>query len=170
MPSLSTQMAISAYTRKIAIALAFAGALPTPLPLVWLHKFYLGQYLWGIVYLVLAPTLLPQVACCLEGIWYLSQSDDSFVEKFPPSQNARSAVAFDPTRAHASVGKSMAVSLDSQAVSGETIKVDSHAIATSSHPASQVANTLRELDQLRQEGLITEYEFEQKRRKLLDQV
>jgi TM2 domain-containing membrane protein YozV len=33
-----------------------------------------------------------------------------------------------------------------------------------------VADSLRELDQLRQDGLITEYEFEQKRRKLLDRI
>ena len=34
----------------------------------------------------------------------------------------------------------------------------------------EIANALRELEQLRQEGLISEYEFEQKRRSLLDQV
>jgi TM2 domain-containing membrane protein YozV len=33
-----------------------------------------------------------------------------------------------------------------------------------------VAEALRQLDQLRQEGLISEYEFEQKRRQLLDQL
>jgi TM2 domain-containing membrane protein YozV len=33
-----------------------------------------------------------------------------------------------------------------------------------------VADALRQLDQLRQEGLISEYEFEQKRRQLLDQI
>jgi hypothetical protein len=33
-----------------------------------------------------------------------------------------------------------------------------------------VANALRELEALRQEGLISEYEFEQKRRRMLDQI
>jgi TM2 domain-containing membrane protein YozV len=33
-----------------------------------------------------------------------------------------------------------------------------------------VADALRQLDQLRQEGLISEYEFEQKRRQMLDQI
>ena len=33
-----------------------------------------------------------------------------------------------------------------------------------------VADALRQFDQLRQEGLISEYEFEQKRRQLLDQI
>ena len=33
-----------------------------------------------------------------------------------------------------------------------------------------IADTMRHLDQLRQDGLITEYEFEQKRRQLLDRI
>ncbi|GAB4135686.1 MAG: hypothetical protein Fur0046_08690 [Cyanobacteria bacterium J069] len=33
-----------------------------------------------------------------------------------------------------------------------------------------IADALRQLDRLRQEGLISEYEFEQKRRRLLDQI
>lgn len=33
-----------------------------------------------------------------------------------------------------------------------------------------IATALRELDRLRHEGLMTEYEFEQKRRRLLDQI
>ena len=35
---------------------------------------------------------------------------------------------------------------------------------------SRAAAAIRELEQLRGEGLVTEHEFEQKRRKLLDQV
>jgi TM2 domain-containing membrane protein YozV len=33
-----------------------------------------------------------------------------------------------------------------------------------------IAESLRQLDQLRQDGLLSEYEFEQKRRTLLDQI
>lgn len=129
--------------RRIAIALAFAGALPTPLPLAWLHKFYLGQYLWGIVYLVLAPTGLPQMACCLEGVWYIAQSDDSFAARFP-----RSIARSDSTAGPVSASTS----------------------APAAQVTSQVAIALRDLDQLRQDGLMTEYEFEQKRRKLLEKI
>ncbi|MFK8182746.1 MAG: SHOCT domain-containing protein [Phormidesmis sp.] len=137
--------------RRIAIALAFTGALPTPLPLSWLHKFYLGQYLWGIVYLILAPTLLPQVACCLEGIWYLTQSNERFSERFP---NASAFMLTDLASGSA----------ESPLLSQQT------ASQTSGQAASQTATAIRELEQLRQDGLITEYEFEQKRRKLIDQV
>ena len=35
---------------------------------------------------------------------------------------------------------------------------------------ASIADAMRELDQLRQDGLISEYEFEQKRRKLLDRM
>ena len=138
-------MAISpvpARSRKIAVALAFSGAI-APFPTAWIHKFYIGQYLWGIVYLVLAPTLLPRVACCLEGVWYLTQSDDSFTQRFPKAGTIL-----------------LPVGPEQPATPAEKI----------SQTASQVAIALRELDQLRQEGLITEYEFEQKRRKLLEQV
>ncbi len=152
-----TIMSVSTHNRKVAIALAFASALPTPLPLAWLHKFYLGQYLWGIVYLVLAPTLLPQVACCIEGVWYLTQSDEGFVSRFPKAGNVLPAIVTGSP-----VGNS---SETSGAVSLSNLTVNAFA-----QSASQVANALRDLDQLRQEGLITEYEFEQKRRKLLDQV
>lgn len=38
------------------------------------------------------------------------------------------------------------------------------------HPVTNVADAIRELDQLRTEGLISEYEFEQKRRQWLDRV
>lgn len=132
--------------RKVAISLAFAGALPTPLPLAWLHKFYLGQYLWGVAYLLLAPTGMAQVACCLEGIWYLSQSDEAFSDRFPKSPLAANLGASPE-------GLSNSVS--------------------STRPdqvAAQVAKALRDLDQLRQEGLMTEYEFEQKRRTLLEKI
>ncbi len=138
--------------RKVAIALAFAGALPTPLPLVWLHKFYLGQYLWGVVYLVLAPTLLPQVACCLEGVWYLSQNDERFLEHFPKAGSL--AVASSPSEILENPKKSQGPKEESD----------------KAQVAQQVATALRELDQLRQEGLMTEYEFEQKRRKLLADI
>ncbi|NJN87216.1 MAG: NINE protein [Leptolyngbyaceae cyanobacterium SL_7_1] len=33
-----------------------------------------------------------------------------------------------------------------------------------------IAHSLRQLDQLREDGLVSEYEFEQKRRQLLDQI
>ena len=39
-----------------------------------------------------------------------------------------------------------------------------------SNQVGAIAEAMRELDALRQDGLISEYEFEQKRRQLLDQI
>ena len=138
--------------RKIAIALAFVGSLPTPLPLTWLHKFYLGQYLWGVIYLVLMPTGIPAVACCIEGIWYLSQSDHSFESRFPIAGALLSSEATQTDAARESSSKASSIG---------SIKAQQ---------TLHVAAAVRELDRLRQEGLITEYEFEQKRRKLLEKI
>jgi TM2 domain-containing membrane protein YozV len=44
------------------------------------------------------------------------------------------------------------------------------AVATLSAGSASISDALRELDQLRQDGLISEYEFEQKRRKLVDRI
>ncbi|PZO22862.1 MAG: hypothetical protein DCF25_01805 [Leptolyngbya foveolarum] len=156
----SSPIADANRSRKVAIALAFAGALPVPLPIAWIHKFYLGQYLWGIVYLVLAPTGLPQVACCLEGLWYVSQNDEDFSAKFPAASETLSAVTVLAQSSNAQV-QTIQKALKIQP-STESNSVDSTSV--------NLAAVIRELDQLRKEGLITEYEFEQKRRKLLDQI
>jgi len=141
--------------RKIAIALAFVGSLPGPLPLTWLHKFYLGEYLWGVAYLVLAPTMLPSMACCLEGVWYLTQSDEGFAGRFPKAGSLLSSVA---------VGSTTDAVSSPSSLSSEPVQ------NAKAQAAQQVAIALRELDQLRQDGLITEYEFEQKRRHLLAEI
>lgn len=130
------------------------------MPIAWVHKFYLGQYLWGIVYLVLAPTLLPKVACCLEGLWYVSQSDEDFNAKFPAANETIAAVT---ALAQSSNGPVQIIQ--------KALKIQQPVDSDGSGRAKESpAAAIRELDQLRQEGLITEYEFEQKRRQLLDQI
>ncbi len=151
--------------RKIAIALAFAGCLPTPLPLSWLHKFYLGQYLWGVAYLVLVPTGIPAVACCIEGIWYLSQSDQSFEARFPASDEV---LLPSDSSSQTKEGKTTAGNIKDGRAKDNRTKDDK--VKFNVQNAQQVAAAIRDLDQLRQDGLITEYEFEQKRRRLLEEI
>ena len=128
--------------RRVAIALALAGALtPSPLPLSGLHKFYLGQPVWGVIYLLFGWTGIPRLACALEGSWYLMQGEAAFSNRFGLSGE----VAASPAAASTATGP------DLQRVEA-------------------IAETLRQLDNLRQDGLITEFEFEQKRRSLLDQM
>lgn len=121
----------SSHQWKIAAALAFAGALnPLPVPITGIHKFYLGQPIWGGIYLLLGWTQIPRIACAVEGVWFLSRSQR------PESLG---------TGTTAGRHESVAVSEHTQAI----------------------ATALRELEKLRQEGLISEQEFEQNRRSLL---
>ncbi|MGD1953162.1 MAG: TM2 domain-containing protein [Leptolyngbyaceae cyanobacterium] len=118
--------------------LAFLGAIqPTPIPLAGLHKFYLGQPGWGIVYLLLGSTPVPRVASAIEGVWCLVG---------PQLQTRLAGWRLKP----ADATKSTSITVD------EAVEA--------------VANSLREIEQLRQEGLLSEHEFEQKRRSLLEQI
>ena len=117
--------------RQVAIILAFAGMT---IPVAGFHKFYLGQPVWGIVYLLLSWTPIPHIASAIEAVWYLTQDSTHFDSNF------------NSVAAH---------------ISTPTIV---------SPPMTTVAQSIRELDTLRADGLISEYEFEQKRRQWLDRV
>lgn len=118
----------------VAAALAFAGALnPLPVPITGIHKFYLGQPLWGGIYLLLGWTQIPRIACVMEGVWYLTR-----VRLAALPEGGGTTAAND----------------------GIDLSQQTQAIATA----------LRELEKLRQEGLISEQEFEQKRRRLLERL
>lgn len=121
--------------RKIAAILAFTGTL---IPISGLHKFYLGQPVWGLVYLVLSWTPIPHVASAIEGVWYLFQDEDEFDRNFNYNSELASLVP------------------QTQVVALTNVNV--------------LADALRQLDCLRRDGLISEYEFEQKRRQLLERM
>ncbi len=122
-------------SRSVAVVLALAGVI-----VPGLHKFYLGQPGWGIVYLLLWFTPIPRIASAVEGVWYLTQDPEAFSNKFNLAGSTQSSTqtAAQPTVNPAQI--------------------------------SAIADALRQLDQLRQDGLISEYEFEQKRRCLLDKI
>ena len=124
-------------SRKVAAILAFAGTL---LPIAGLHKFYLGQPWWGLLYVLLWWTPIPRVASAIEGVWYLFQDKDEFDRNF----NLNREIATS-----SSIPKPLPIDLSY---------------------VSTIADALRQLDSLRQDGLISEYEFEQKRRQLLDRI
>ena len=123
-------------SRKVAAILAFSGTI---IPFAGFHKFYLGQPIWGILYLLLWWTPIPRIASAIEGVWYLLQNPDEFDRNFnlhaiPADSSAPNQPAVDPAQVGA------------------------------------IADALRQLDRLRQDGLMSEYEFEQKRRQLLDRI
>lgn len=123
--------------QKVAVLLALAG---TVTPLAGLHKLYLRQYGWGVLYLALFSTPIPRVASAIEAVWYLLQPHEDFDRRFNSAKEMGTVAS---------------------------------AAAKSGLPPQQVgdiATALRELDRLRQDGLMSEYEFEQKRRQLLDRI
>lgn len=115
--------------RTLAAMLALSGVL---IPISGLHKFYLGQPGWGLLYLLLSWTPIPKVASAIEAVWYLAQDSEQFDRSF-------------------NFGIQQQPSVVPQNV-------------------ESIAEALRQLDSLRLEGLVSEYEFEQKRRQLLDRI
>jgi len=115
-------------SRKIAVGLALLSTI-TPIP--GLQKFYLGQPLWGIIYLLLWSSPMVRIACTIDAVWYIIQDLEQFDYQFNGIATGQFAI-------------------------NEAQKVNA------------IAEALRELDSLREDGLMTEYEFEQKRRQLLE--
>ena len=123
-------------SRKVAAIIAFTGTLS---PIAGLHKFYLGQPVWGLLYLLLSWTPIPRVASAIDAIWYLFQNEDEFDHNF----NSNLELVSTP--------------LPRPKVVEQT-------------NVNAIADALRQLDRLRQDGLISEYEFEQKRRQLINRM
>jgi len=116
--------------RRVAVALALLG---TVTPVAGLHKLYLGQPIWGIIYILLWSTPIARIASAVDAVWYLMQDLEQFERQF----NGHSK----------------------------------HSLNLNSSPqVKAIAEAMRELDRLRSDGLVTEYEFEQKRRQLLEQI
>jgi TM2 domain-containing membrane protein YozV len=59
-----------------------AGLLAVLLGGIGVHKFYLGRVGQGIVYLLFCWTFIPTIIGLIEGIIYLTMSDQAFVEKY----------------------------------------------------------------------------------------
>jgi TM2 domain-containing membrane protein YozV len=71
-------------SRKLAIFLAFIGSiLALPFPIAGIHKFYLGQPLWGIIYLLLWQTPIPGWLARFDAVWYLIQDNQFLANYFP---------------------------------------------------------------------------------------
>ncbi len=47
-----------------------------------LHKFYLGQVTWGLLYLFLFWSSISMILGFIEGIYYLTMSDKDFEAKY----------------------------------------------------------------------------------------
>ena len=47
-----------------------------------IHKFYLGRTGEGIIYLIFCWTFIPAIVALIEGIIYLTMSDEEFAAKY----------------------------------------------------------------------------------------
>ena len=59
-----------------------AGLLGIFLGGLGVHKFYLGQIGLGILYLIFFWTFIPAIVGFIEGIIYLTMSDEAFAERY----------------------------------------------------------------------------------------
>jgi TM2 domain-containing membrane protein YozV len=59
-----------------------AGILALLLGGIGAHKFYLGQTGLGVLYLCFSWTLIPALVGFIEGILYLTKSDEEFQQKY----------------------------------------------------------------------------------------
>lgn len=60
-----------------------AGVFALVLGGLGIHKFYLGQTAAGILYLLFCWTFIPAFIAFIEGIIFLTMSDEAFAEKYP---------------------------------------------------------------------------------------
>lgn len=67
---------VSDKDRFIAALLAFV------LGTFGVHKFYLGQIGWGIIYCVFSWTMIPSLAGLIEGVLYLARPQEDFVRRY----------------------------------------------------------------------------------------
>ncbi|MDW0116078.1 TM2 domain-containing protein [Sporosarcina thermotolerans] len=49
-----------------------------------IHKFYLGRWGWGIIYLLFCWTYIPALIGLIEGIIYLVSNPHNFARKYEP--------------------------------------------------------------------------------------
>lgn len=126
-------------SRKVGIILALLSTI-IPWPIAGIHKFYLGQPVWGVIYFLLWNTPIPSIACAIDAVWYFVQGEEGFNVQF-------NGLSVSPSQSNA---------LNSSPV--ESVQV------------GMIADGLRELDRLREDGLVSDYEFEQKRRQLLNRI
>jgi TM2 domain-containing membrane protein YozV len=60
-----------------------AGVFALVLGGLGIHKFYLGQTAAGILYLLFCWTFIPAFIAFIEGIIYLTMSEETFAERYP---------------------------------------------------------------------------------------
>ncbi|NBD33932.1 MAG: NINE protein [Cyanobacteria bacterium] len=136
-------------SQKVAVILAMVSAVT---PISGLHKFYLRQPWWGLAYLLLSITLTPPLTemgvLSYFGLAQVASLLEGIWYFMQSEENFQRRFNY---------GTPSSFSSQSQ---------------QNFHPhlVGETANAIQRLDQLREEGLLSEYEFEQQRRQLLERM
>lgn len=77
-----------------------AGVLALLLGGFGVHKFYQGKWLWGVIYLALCFTFVPMVVGFVEGIHYLSISDEQYITRVERHRVVDASQAFPTPETH----------------------------------------------------------------------
>ena len=80
-------MQVGGYTKSKAVA----GILAILLGGIGAHKFYLGRWGWGIIYLLFCWTYIPSIIGLIEGIVYLVSNENDFARKHDKGYQRMSA-------------------------------------------------------------------------------
>lgn len=136
-------------SQKLAVMLAMVSAIT---PLSGLHKFYLGQPWWGLTYLLLSVILTPPM------------TEMGILSFFGLAQVA-------------SLLEGIWYFMQSEDRFQQ--RFNQHTVSSFRSDGQQnfypnlveeTANAIQRLDQLREEGLLSEYEFEKQRRQLVNRI
>jgi TM2 domain-containing membrane protein YozV len=120
--------------RTAAILICFFGGY------FGIHKFYLGQNIQGILYLIFCWTCIPAIVSFFEFLGLCFMSDREFDARF----NYVNASVLEPR--------------------------SSYPVVSSGRSKKEATSTLYELKKLYEDGIITAEEYEVKRRKMLDDI
>ena len=104
------------------------------------HKFYLGHFIWGFLYLCLSWTGIPAFVGFIEGVLYLIQDQHRFDLRY----NSQFLL-----------------------MNANQNLIQQNAPSHEAAPQKSVAEQLEELNQLHIKGAITEKEFKRLKKKLI---
>jgi TM2 domain-containing membrane protein YozV len=112
-----------------------------------IHRFYLGQYGQGILYLLFCWTFIPSLIAIIDFIGFLIMSDETFNQKYNPNSIImKSLQTQSPVNAMNTVAINMGNANSSDKSNSEEIK---------------------KFFELKEKGIITQEEFELKKKTLL---
>jgi hypothetical protein len=81
-PKCGVRQALTSYSSPGARNRIAAALFALLLGGIGIHKFYLGRVVAGVLYLLFCWTLIPALIALIEGIVYLTMSDDAFRAKY----------------------------------------------------------------------------------------